>query len=211
MPLVHPLLLRFKWQFDGDRSTNRIDKPEYPLSHVLNLLTAHERFLTEDIQYLVSTNGFDHLDALNEFTALLLPPLASRLRHHLPQLAQMPPVLAHTVYQVVEFDQALRSRGFRPRRTGSTLEEAEARAVELQQRGEDEEEWEGLSEVILGRREWFERWLDGERECQFSFLSLSDSVEARRILKKSVFASSLRHEVLCSDQCARRVAHPLER
>lgn len=25
-PLVHPLLLRFKWQFEGDRSTNRIDK-----------------------------------------------------------------------------------------------------------------------------------------------------------------------------------------
>lgn len=25
-PLVHPLLLRFKWQFEGDRGTNRIDK-----------------------------------------------------------------------------------------------------------------------------------------------------------------------------------------
>lgn len=25
-PLVHPLLLRFKWQFEGSRGTNRIDK-----------------------------------------------------------------------------------------------------------------------------------------------------------------------------------------
>ncbi|GAA5901887.1 uncharacterized protein JCM6883_000427 [Sporobolomyces salmoneus] len=164
VPLVHPLLLRFKWQFDGSRSTNRIDKPEYPLSHVLNLLTAHERFLSEDIQYLLSMNGFDHLDALNEFTSLLLPPLSSRLRHHLPQLVQLPPVLAHTVYQVVEFDQVLRGRGFRPRRTGTRYEEVEERVIELQKKGEDEEEWEGLSEVILGRREWLERWLDGERE-----------------------------------------------
>lgn len=25
-PFVHPLLLRFRWHFDGDRNTNRIDK-----------------------------------------------------------------------------------------------------------------------------------------------------------------------------------------
>ncbi|GAA5951427.1 hypothetical protein JCM21900_004406 [Sporobolomyces salmonicolor] len=151
IPLVHPLLLRFKWQFDGDRSTNRIDKPEYPLSHVLNLLTAHERFLGEDIQYLLDSNGFEDVDAVNEFTSLLLPPLASRLRHHLPQLLSMPPVLAHTVYQVVEFDQVLRGRGYRPR------------INQGQEEQEEEGEWEGLAEVVLGRREWGERWLEGER------------------------------------------------
>ncbi|GAA6035080.1 hypothetical protein JCM8097_002174 [Rhodosporidiobolus ruineniae] len=157
IPLVHPLLLRFKWQFDGDRTTNRIDKPEYPLSHVLNLLTAHERFLSEDIQYLLDSNGFDHIDAVNEFTTLLLPPLASRLRHHLPQLFSMPPVLAHTVYQVVEFDQQLRGRGYRPRSYPTVLREGDEVEPE-------EGEWEGLSETILGRQEWFERWLEGERE-----------------------------------------------
>ncbi|GEM09225.1 rint-1 family protein [Rhodotorula toruloides] len=156
-PLVHPLLLRFKWHFEGDRGTNRIDKPEYPLSHVLNLLTAHERFLSEDIQFLLDSNGFDHIDAVNEFTSLLLPPLASRLRHHLPQLLAMPPILAHTVYQVVEFDQQLRSRGYRPRTWPTVLPEGE-------EPEEEEGEWEGLSETILGRQEWFERWLDGERE-----------------------------------------------
>ncbi|GAA5849815.1 hypothetical protein JCM5353_008618 [Sporobolomyces roseus] len=173
VPLVHPLLLRFKWQFDGERTTNRIDKPEYPLSHVLNLLTAHERFLSEDIQYLLSMNGFDHLDAVNEFTSLLLPPLASRLRHHLPQLLSIPPILAHTVYQVVEFDQVLRGRGYRPR-------------IVLNEEGqmvEEQEEWEGLSEVILGRREWFERWLDGEREFfDTRYYSAIGSPEAWHIL-----------------------------
>ncbi|GAA5884946.1 hypothetical protein JCM6882_007164 [Rhodosporidiobolus microsporus] len=159
VPLVHPLLLRFKWHFDGDRGTNRIDKPEYPLSHILNLLTAHERFLSEDIQYLLDSNGFEHIDAVNEFTTLLLPPLSARLRHHLPQLLSMPPVLAHTVYQVVEFDQQLRGRGYRPRTIPTVLREGEE-VPEYEEEGE----WEGLSETILGRQEWFERWVEGERE-----------------------------------------------
>ncbi|GAA6009959.1 hypothetical protein JCM11491_000881 [Sporobolomyces phaffii] len=162
VPLVHPLLLRFKWQFDGDRSTNRIDKPEYPLAHVLNLLTAHERFLTEDVQYLLSTNGFDHLDALDEFTTLLVTPLAQRVRHHAPQLVHLPPVLAHTIYQVVEFDQVLRARGYPgPRKSGTAEADVVAAAAAA---AEERGEWEGLSQVILGRREWFEKWLEGERE-----------------------------------------------
>lgn len=70
----------------------------------------------------------------------------------------MPPVLAHTVYQVVEFDQQLRSRGFKPRTWPTVLRPDEG----IQ---EDGSEWEGLSETILGRQEWFDRWLDGEREC----------------------------------------------
>lgn len=71
----------------------------------------------------------------------------------------MPPVLAHTVYQVVEFDQQLRSRGYRPRTWPTVLRPDEVPPEE------DESEWEGLGETILGRDEWFGRWLDGEREC----------------------------------------------
>lgn len=97
----------------------------------------------------------------NEFTSLLLPPLVSRLRHHLPQLLSMPPVLAHTVYQVVEFDQQLRSRGYKPRTWPTVL-----RPDEQVQEEEEGGEWEGLSETILGRQEWFDKWIDGERECE---------------------------------------------
>ncbi|KAL8291920.1 hypothetical protein RQP46_002178 [Phenoliferia psychrophenolica] len=158
-PLVHPLLLRFRWQFDGDRGTNRIDKPEYPLSHVLNLLTAHERFLGEDIQELLDTHGFAHVDAVTDFTTLLLPPLSSRLKHHIPQLLALPPILAHTIYQTLDFDGVLRQRSYTPRG--------------------HEGEWGGLSEVILGQKEWFDRWLEGEREFfdsrYFTAISASDA------------------------------------
>lgn len=80
-----------------------------------------------------------------DFTTLLLPPLSARLKHHTPQLLSLPPILAHTIYQTLDFDTLLRSRGYSPRGHKG--------------------EWAGLSEVILGEKEWFTRWLEGEREC----------------------------------------------
>lgn len=144
VPFVHPLLLRFKWHFEGTRSTNRIDKPEYPLSHVLNLIESHERFMEQDIQALLDDNGFAHIDAMTDFTTLLLPPLVNRLKFHVPQLLALPPVLAHTIYQTLEFDRMLRAREYKPRG--------------------HEGDWDGLSQVILGQKEWFDRWLLSERE-----------------------------------------------
>lgn len=63
-PFIQPLVLRFRWHFDGMRGTNRVDKPEYALSHVLNLITTHERFLSNEIQDLLDQNGFEHIDAV---------------------------------------------------------------------------------------------------------------------------------------------------
>lgn len=87
----------------------------------------------------------------DEFTTLLLPSLSARLQHHIPQLLSLPPVLAHTIYQTLEFDGVLRSRNYRPRGHVG--------------------DWEGLSQVILGKREWFDRWVEGEKACTFSFFS----------------------------------------
>lgn len=92
-----------------------------------------------------------HSDTQNEFTTFLLAPLAARLRRHIPQLLTLPPILAHTIYQTLEFDGVLKSRGYRPRgHIGN---------------------WGGLTEVILGQHEWFARWVEGEKACQ-SFLPL---------------------------------------
>lgn len=32
---------------------------------------------------------------------------------------------------------------------------------------DEEAEWDGISEVILGKKEWFEAWMEGERSCEF--------------------------------------------
>ena len=32
--------------------------------------------------------------------------------------------------------------------------------------GKEAKKWEGISEVILGKKEWFEAWMEGERACE---------------------------------------------
>jgi len=35
------------------------------------------------------------------------------------------------------------------------------------------DKWDGISEVILGKKEWFDVWMEGEKKCElerFSFL-----------------------------------------
>lgn len=48
-------------------------QPEYPLSHVLNLLTAHERFLKEEVQGILDANGFREVSAMVSRRAALTP------------------------------------------------------------------------------------------------------------------------------------------
>lgn len=73
----------------------------------------------------------------------------------MPQLLEMPPILAHTIFQVLDFDEVLRRRNYRPRGLKS--------------------DWKGLTEIILGKKEWYARWLEGERECKGGILDLCAS------------------------------------
>lgn len=69
----------------------------------------------------------------------------------------------------------MRDGGFEIQRTWEGRERARL-AQEARQKGRvkgskhDETttivEWEGLSEIILGRKEWFDAWLAGEQRCE---------------------------------------------
>lgn len=78
----------------------------------------------------------------------------------MPALLPHPSLLAHTVYQSLAFDDALRGAGFSLTGTTQSLNKPDSAM----------EQWDGTSEIILGSKEWFDAWLDGERNCQF-FLS----------------------------------------
>ena len=75
----------------------------------------------------------------------------------MPSLLSHPPLLAHTIYQALAFDASLREDGFS---LIGTFSGSKA----------DDAEWEGVSETILGRKEWFDRWVEGEKACKFSYL-----------------------------------------
>ena len=72
----------------------------------------------------------------------------------MPAVLPHPPLLAHTIYQALAFDDALRDTGF-------SLEGTLA-PPELASEG-----WQGTSDIILGSKEWFDAWLEGERKCEY--------------------------------------------
>jgi len=72
-----------------------------------------------------------------------------------------PSLLAHTIYQTLVFDGSLREDGFDLEGTSSATEETKKRPFGQSTR------WDGLSEIILGRPEWFEAWLEEEKKCKF--------------------------------------------
>ncbi|KII93691.1 hypothetical protein PLICRDRAFT_101630 [Plicaturopsis crispa FD-325 SS-3] len=145
--LVQPVSLRFKYHFEGTRQTNRLDKPEWYFTHVINVAHEHRGFMDSIVHQLLSTTEYRTINAWREFTFLLLPLLARKLRRTVPTLLPHPALLAHTIYQALAFDAALVEAGFEL--DGSSAPEAG--------------KWEGVSEIILGRREWFDAWLEGEK------------------------------------------------
>ncbi|THH29732.1 hypothetical protein EUX98_g4456 [Antrodiella citrinella] len=152
--LVQPIALRFKYHFEGTRQTNRLDKPEWYFAHVLNAAHEHRGFMDSIVQRLISAAGFQSINAWREFTRLLFPLLTRKLRKTVPALIPHPPVLAHTIYQTLAFDTGIRDEGFQI--VGTSLSAGTGSDDNVQK-------WEGLSEIILGQKEWFDAWMEGER------------------------------------------------
>jgi hypothetical protein len=87
---------------------------------------------------------------MNHFIGLLLGFITARLEQTMPQLLELPPVLAHTIFQALQFDQEIKDRyGY-----------------------EEEEgvEWQGTANVILGNPTWFEGWKSAEKKCALAFI-----------------------------------------
>ncbi len=109
--------------------------------------------------------SFNSFQRQREFTLLLLPIVERKLRRTIPALLSHPPILAHTIYQALAFDTTLRDEGFDL--PGTTASPAN---------GKETRHWEGISEVILGKTEWFEAWVEGERKCEFHCLLRAGSM-----------------------------------
>ena len=107
----------------------------------------------------------------SEFVLLLLPLLTRKIKRTVPSLLAHPPLLAHTIYQALVFDAALLEEGFTIQGTsasqgGKTSEPRAEGGVG---------KWVGVSNAILGRKEWFDAWLAGEKQCEYGNFSLSST------------------------------------
>ncbi|CAA7259953.1 unnamed protein product [Cyclocybe aegerita] len=150
--LIQPISLRFKYHFEGSRQTNKLEKPEWYLTHIQNVSHEHALFMNNIVQRLLDKTEYKRFSAWKEFTLLLFPLLSRKLRKTVPVLLDHPSLFAHTIYEALAFDSAMREEGF-------TLEGTSAVANQ-----ENEVKWEGISDVILGNADWFETWLEGEKQ-----------------------------------------------
>ncbi|KAE9384737.1 hypothetical protein BT96DRAFT_1026812 [Gymnopus androsaceus JB14] len=115
--LIQPIALMFKYHFEGTRQTNRPTSPS--MSH-----------------HLLKSADHNSTNAWREFTHLLLPLLTNKLRRTVPPLLAHPSLLAHTIYQSLSFDNALKGEGFEPDGTLGCS------------RGGSAESWADISDVI---------------------------------------------------------------
>jgi hypothetical protein len=62
--LIQPITQRFQFHFESSRPTNRIDKPEWFFTHILNIIHEHNDFMEGVVKYLVSKTRFAQVSPL---------------------------------------------------------------------------------------------------------------------------------------------------
>ncbi|SPO23851.1 uncharacterized protein UTRI_03618_B [Ustilago trichophora] len=166
--LIEPMLLRFRYHFDGDRSTNRLDKPEWYMSHIASLIRTQAPLFVPAKHGVPGSGGavvrlnrayanapspssssrkfYRHIDTYAELLHGLLTPLRRKLASTMPSLLDHPSLLAHTVFQALTFDADL-AETFPPSLT--VIGGAGTRKI---------------SDDVLDNSNWFDRWLDGEKD-----------------------------------------------
>ncbi|RCH98219.1 hypothetical protein CU097_014935 [Rhizopus azygosporus] len=108
--MLEDLSLRFKYHFETSKPTNRLDKPEWYLTHVRNTITTHIPFLMTTVQPILDSmkDYFpERVFVKDLFIHGLLQDVFRKLHKSMPQAIQQPNILSHTIHQILEFDKSL--------------------------------------------------------------------------------------------------------
>lgn len=174
--MARPLEQRFTYHFSGNKPTNRLDKPEYFLSHATDQISNYSAFLDNALQPLLIQHfrGSDlafvpaYIDATTAFITALLPMLKRKVSNFASQVSNQPQLLSHLVHELMSFDTTIQeSFGYTPASPSSP--------------------WRGLAYFLLDSCEYFEQWLGVERDFALSrYRSIVESPEAHELDYDSV-------------------------
>lgn len=174
--MVKPLELRFQYHFEGDRPTNRLDKPEFFLSHVVGLLNTYEGFFAANLQPIIGRHfrGSNlalnpcYIDSTSALITAILPMLRRKIFTLLPQISKQPQLLSHLMHELMSFDVSLRDDwGY--------------------DGGFGADGWKGLTWEVLVKRDWFGTWLKVEKDFALSrYHNIIDAPESGEIDYDSV-------------------------
>lgn len=155
-------------------------QPEWAFSSILDTIYEQRPFLLDYIQPLLSRTPspsspsplLAKVDALSELIDQLLELPFTMLEHRLEHLYPHPPLLAHTIYQTVQFDENIkRNRWYELDRTWKGV-----RHTALQGESRQLPDWQGLASQLLSHNDAFAKWLQGEKE--FAFEQYEEIMEA---------------------------------
>ncbi|KAI4759212.1 hypothetical protein E4T52_08587 [Aureobasidium sp. EXF-3400] len=164
--MVRSLELRFNYHFSGDRPTNRLDKPEYFLNHVLDLISSYSPFFQANLQpqLLANFRGSDlalipaYIDATSALITALIPMLQNKLRSVLPQVSEQPQLLSNLMHEVMTFDATIQEEWNYTPLSPATV-------------------WRGLAHYVLEKEAYFSKWLNVERD--FALARYEDIISDR--------------------------------
>ncbi|KAF7714919.1 Uncharacterized protein PECH_007837, partial [Penicillium ucsense] len=163
--MVQPLDLRFKYHFSGDKPTNRLDKPEYFLAHITDLVNQFSGFIVSHLQPILDQKAqsvgpdyeWNFYSASHALITALLPLLRHKIETFMPQVANHPQLLSHFVHELMNFDNDLRE-------TWNYLPDPYT-----------EDNWKGITWEVLTKQGWYDRWLQVEKE--FALARYRDIIE----------------------------------
>ncbi|KIW84969.1 hypothetical protein Z517_00357 [Fonsecaea pedrosoi CBS 271.37] len=169
--MVQPLVVRFRYHFYGDKPTNRLDKPEYFLTHVLDLLETHSAFMSDMLGPILDDRAHQsealetlYPDAVSAFITALLPMVEAKCLSFLPQISQQPQLISHFMHELMVFDSAIRD-------TWSYIPIPRMLA-----------EWKGITWRVLTTHGYFALWLKVEKDFALSrYKSIRDAPDSNEI------------------------------
>lgn len=169
--MARPLMASFRYHFYGDRPTNRLDKPEYFFSRILDLLDWHGAFMSDYLQPILDSriSASDALenvytDALSSFITALLPVVTEKCLSLLPRLRSQPQLLSHLVHEMMAFDNTLRDVWSYAPSSGPFAE------------------WKGLTWEMLSTHQFFDTWLTVEKDFALTrYKKIRDSEDSKDI------------------------------
>lgn len=106
--LVKPFRIRFEYHFRGSRQTNRIDKPEYFFTQILNWARDNHHFVSEIFQ-APATRACASDNIRLEFIRGLVQLTIEKLLQDIEEICLDEQLFAHLIDEILSFEQDVRS------------------------------------------------------------------------------------------------------
>ncbi|KAL6054343.1 RAD50-interacting protein 1, variant 2 [Balamuthia mandrillaris] len=117
--LLQPLATRFRYHFMGKRATNRLDKPQWFLTDVREVIRLNLPFMHKEIQPLLDQHSLSFYDATIELQKGMIACICNKLETDLPRLLKDENLFCHTINETLDFQSALHKQFDYPLTTSS--------------------------------------------------------------------------------------------